>query len=955
MWAFFALSLSAIAVTIACLLRRYAARDVPVVVLLATAYAWLVSFGVIALVPIDVWTTLVRARRLEGGGAGDGAGAGGGADAGGGGIAQGGGAAGPPAPPAPPSPGGGAEAAAAAAADVASARGLNVLWGVAYWSTQALTWLLLPFFQVYSDAGDFTAGARCLTSLRENGALYGAAAGAGALGLATLAIAQGGVRLDQVAGLGMALSNTFGLCAGMLLLGYGLVQVPREAWRTASPEQELRWCAHRAGRLAPEVIRRTNELETVVTVVCANARQVPARDPLRPLVDAVAARAEDASPVKPSDVQARGPLDLESLSADDLEYHYDLEGLAALRRRLNAAVSAYAAAHAQYGAAVAAGVGLEAVVKARQRGDYSAEGAAAAAAAVAAATGTGAGGPRGGTGAGAAAALGAAAAPAAAGAASSLAGGAAPPSASSAAAVPAAASRLLLLLPRLSPRAAALAWRLRCTAAPAARKLLALLLAALSLAVVWSELTIFTGRSPDLSPFSLAVRAASPGEWSTQALTLLPLAYVCGCVYFALFRLNAFDYNKLCPGATTGAGLMQNGSLMARFAAPTCWNFLHVVHMDGVVASAAALAAGGLGAGAAGPGDSGGGGGGVGADGGADGGAGGAPPPMPPPSPPPSPSLPLPPRVEVTTVFTRNMGTMAVLPVLGRHLNVWLPALLAAHCALIYFGTWDRLAAAFAPARYRFAPDDSAADDAYTERGRALIRREGECCLAGMRVGDLLHGPGLEREFPDLARRRVRLGGAAAAAGRGGRGGGGGGGGPLAWLGLGRRNGGGGGGGGSGDGGGGPALSSAALEAQLRARPLPPSVSSSPTLPGAEERRPLWGGGGGGGGGSTTSSSGPADAAAAAGGGGNGNGGGAGRSLLSSLLANRYASPAASPSSEMAAASALGSSGGGGGGGGGGNGRNGGGGGGGASGGARPATPAGLDSLFEELGGGARR
>jgi hypothetical protein len=45
--------------------------------------------------------------------------------------------------------------------------------------------------------------------------------------------------------------------------------------------------------------------------------------------------------------------------------------------------------------------------------------------------------------------------------------------------------------------------------------------------------------------------------------------------------LNAFNYNKLLPRTTTGAALMQNGSLMARFAAPTCWNLLHMVHMDG--------------------------------------------------------------------------------------------------------------------------------------------------------------------------------------------------------------------------------------------------------------------------------------------------------------------------------------------------------------------------------------
>jgi hypothetical protein len=66
-----------------------------------------------------------------------------------------------------------------------------------------------------------------------------------------------------------------------------------------------------------------------------------------------------------------------------------------------------------------------------------------------------------------------------------------------------------------------------------------------------------------------------------QLLTALPLAYVCVCAYFALFRLNAFDYNKLLPRATKGAALMQNGSLMCRFAPATCWNLLHVIRMVG--------------------------------------------------------------------------------------------------------------------------------------------------------------------------------------------------------------------------------------------------------------------------------------------------------------------------------------------------------------------------------------
>lgn len=47
-------------------------------------------------------------------------------------------------------------------------------------STQVGTWLLLPFLQVFSEAGDFTIRTRSWTSIKENGILYGSV---GALGI----------------------------------------------------------------------------------------------------------------------------------------------------------------------------------------------------------------------------------------------------------------------------------------------------------------------------------------------------------------------------------------------------------------------------------------------------------------------------------------------------------------------------------------------------------------------------------------------------------------------------------------------------------------------------------------------------------------------------------------------------------------------------------------------------
>lgn len=59
------------------------------------------------------------------------------------------------------------------------------------------------------------------------------------------------------------------------------------------------------------------------------------------------------------------------------------------------------------------------------------------------------------------------------------------------------------------------------------------------------------------------------------------------------------------------------------------------------------------------------------------------------------------------------MGAMQVLPVLGDHLNVYLPIILVVQCGLIWARAWDRLLCC--GGKYKFTDDDT--EDAYTERG----------------------------------------------------------------------------------------------------------------------------------------------------------------------------------------------------------------------------------------------
>jgi hypothetical protein len=79
---------------------------------------------------------------------------------------------------------------------------------------------------------------------QENGILYGVAAAAGVVGLIGIIVVERSFRVRDLVALLMGISNTFALSVGLLLMGYGLVEIPRETWKS-EPEQMLKWCAHR--------------------------------------------------------------------------------------------------------------------------------------------------------------------------------------------------------------------------------------------------------------------------------------------------------------------------------------------------------------------------------------------------------------------------------------------------------------------------------------------------------------------------------------------------------------------------------------------------------------------------------------------------------------------------------------------------------------------------------------
>lgn len=69
-------------------------------------------------------------------------------------------------------------------------------------------------------------------------------------------------------------------------------------------------------------------------------------------------------------------------------------------------------------------------------------------------------------------------------------------------------------------------------------------------------------------------------EVATQLLTGLPLAYMCGCAYYSLFKLVIFSYYQMVQRATDPVSLLLNAGQVCRFAAPLAYNFMHVIRMN---------------------------------------------------------------------------------------------------------------------------------------------------------------------------------------------------------------------------------------------------------------------------------------------------------------------------------------------------------------------------------------
>jgi hypothetical protein len=125
-------------------------------------------------------------------------------------------------------------------------------------------------------------------------------------------------------------------------------------------------------------------------------------------------------------------------------------------------------------------------------------------------------------------------------------------------------------------------WYWKCRIRSPFFKFLGVVLAIFSFMVVWSELT-FSIEKPTLSVFALLLDVCKKTEsyFVTEVFSIASLSYLCVCAYYTVFKIRVFNYYYLASHHQTDEySLIFCGMLLCRLTPPLCLNFLSILHLD---------------------------------------------------------------------------------------------------------------------------------------------------------------------------------------------------------------------------------------------------------------------------------------------------------------------------------------------------------------------------------------
>lgn len=155
------------------------------------------------------------------------------------------------------------------------------LWRIVYWSSQVLTWLVMPLMQSYAKAGEFTVQGKLKSALVDNAIYYGSYFFICGILLAYIAV-KPDLQLDgqKLKAIASSASNTWGLLLLVGLLGYGLVEIPRNLWLSTAPGQRLQLAYFKVAKVSTDKSEAEETLDDILESIFSMSSCVRLNDPL---------------------------------------------------------------------------------------------------------------------------------------------------------------------------------------------------------------------------------------------------------------------------------------------------------------------------------------------------------------------------------------------------------------------------------------------------------------------------------------------------------------------------------------------------------------------------------------------------------------------------------------------------------------------------------------------------
>uniref|UniRef100_H2YCN2 LMBR1 domain-containing protein 2 n=1 Tax=Ciona savignyi TaxID=51511 RepID=H2YCN2_CIOSA len=238
---------------------------------------------------------------------------------------------------------------------------LPAMWHIVYWTSQVLTWLVLPFIQSYVGAGDFSTLGKIKRAVIENAVYYGSYLFIFGCLLIYVAASKISLDIQQLKVLLITASNTWGLFLLVLLLGYGLVEVPRGLWHAADNARCMAQTYFKLSKLSTEKQEAAEDLEDVLEEVKRISNVVRYNHPVRKYVSEIIQKCPEELRSKMS----QGMDDYEDYESNDRSSNAvpSKNQLVKLHRKLIRAVQTQKRTNVQWRILMERGLHLENVAK----------------------------------------------------------------------------------------------------------------------------------------------------------------------------------------------------------------------------------------------------------------------------------------------------------------------------------------------------------------------------------------------------------------------------------------------------------------------------------------------------------------------------------------------------------------------------------------------------------------